>query len=360
MLLFVIVLLAGNAMRDTVDWLAAGRITFRDIFAMLWVLLPSAISYALPIGMASGILIAMGKMSSRNEILAMKSSAMSLWEITLPIWILASICTLLATYVNLYHAPDAISKYRQHFGEIVRDNPMRFIAPKTFNRYFPEYVIYVDDIVNGEFSGMKIWQLGEDGSLDAHITARSGTIAFHGDRGMFSLNLSGGSAEKFNGAGGNSTASQMVFFGNVSLDLPSADITSGGERSAQKKLHRMTLGELLAEKKLLDSRSSGASPSQIRHEKMQINMQINCNIAGAVSILAMAALAIPLAIGIRRSDTALNVGIALLFSLGYYFATAMILTFGSGIRIRGDILIWAPCAATGAIGIFLFRRAALH
>jgi lipopolysaccharide export LptBFGC system permease protein LptF len=102
--LFVGILLVANAVRDITDWAAMGCLTLFDSCQLLWIRTPSAISDALPFGMMTSILILIGRMSSNNEILAMKSIAMSLTGITCPIFVLSFIFTLFYAYINLFYS----------------------------------------------------------------------------------------------------------------------------------------------------------------------------------------------------------------------------------------------------------------
>jgi lipopolysaccharide export system permease protein len=357
--LFVAVLLAANAIRDIIEWIAMGRLTIPEALKILWMLTPSAISYALPLGMMTGILATIGAMSSQNEILALKSIGIGLREICHPIFLLATAFTLLSAYVNLYHAPNSTDKYRQSFSEIVRNKPMRFVVPKTFNGYFANHVIYVDSISDGNFNGMKIWQMDDGKRLNMYISAGRGKMSFDGAANSFTLELNGGSAEKFDTASTATTAQkpqQIVFFENISVSIPASDFL-GGKTQKEKKLHHMNLNELLKEKRKLANLEDRREADRRR---TLINAQISGNIARAVGNLVMAVLAIPFGVGMARSETALNAGCALALCLGYYFTMTIFSLFGENTSIRPDILIWIPNIALMALGISLFKRASRH
>jgi lipopolysaccharide export system permease protein len=360
--LFVGVLLVANAMRDVVEWITKGRLTCREAFQLLSILAPSTISYALPLGIMAGVLIVIGRMSSQNEILAMKSIGMDLLEITWPIFALAMIFTLFATYINLYYAPDSVSRYRQFFGDLVRKKPMRFITPKTFNDYFPGYTIYVDSLSDGDFSRMKLWRFDEKNSLNTYISAKSGRITFDEPSNMFLLKLNDGNMEKFNTSNPETNvqkAPQIIFFKNITINLPTKEFL-GVPVHISKKFHRMTLDELLTAKRDLNLRKDMISYENIRHQKTLINAQISNNIANAFGILAMTLLAIPLGIKVHRKDTALNIGIALCLGIGYYFIMAMFSLFGEYPHLRPDVLVWLPNVTLMVLGVSLFHRASQH
>jgi lipopolysaccharide export system permease protein len=359
---FVSILLVANAMRDVVEWITMRRLTCREGFQLLGILTPSVISHALPLGMMVGILVVIGRMSSQNEILAMKSMGMGLWDITRPIFLLALLFTLFSGYVNLCHAPDSIGRYRQFFRNIIRKKPMRFITPKVFNDYFPGYAIYVDSLSNGNFNGMKIWRFDERNLLDSYISAKSGQIVFEESSGTFLLKLNDGNMERFDiydPATDFQKVPKIVFFQNITINLPAKEFL-GTPINAPKKFHWMTLNELLAAKKSLNSKKDTISYESIRHQKTLINMQISSNLANAFGISAMTILAIPLGIKVHRRDTSLNTGIALCLCIGYYFVMAMLSLFGDYPRLRPDILVWIPNMVLAGLGIPLFHRASQH
>jgi lipopolysaccharide export system permease protein len=360
--LFVGILLVANAMRDVVEWITMGRLTCLEAFQLLCILTPSALSHALPLGIMAGILIVIGRMSSHNEILAMKSVGMSLWEITQPIFALALALTLLAAYINLYYAPDSVSRYRQFFSDIIREKPMRFITPKIFNDYFSGYVIYVDNLADGNFNNMKIWRFDEKNSLNTYISAKNGRIIFEEASNTFLLKLNDGDIEKFDASDLEADfqkAPKVIFFQNITIDLPAKEFL-GTPIHISKKFHRMTLNELLAAKKDLNLKKDAISYDNVRHQKTLINMQISNNIANALGILTMTLLAIPLGMKVHRRDTALNIAVALCLCVGYYFVMAMFSLFGDRPRMRPDILVWIPNVILAGLGAFLFRRASQH
>ncbi|MDR1595936.1 MAG: LptF/LptG family permease [Puniceicoccales bacterium] len=359
--LFVGILLAANAMRDIVEWITLGRLTFPETLRILGILMPSAVSYALPLGMMTGILVVIGRMSSQNEILAMKTVGIGLMGISWPIFLLSAVCAVLSAYINLYHAPDSVSRYRKAFRQVLRENPMRFIVPRTFNHYFRGYVIYVDSLKNGKFNTMKIWQFTCNDQPHTYITAESGEINFDETSETFLLKLHNGTAENFDDEISYSEikSPQIISFKDVSVSIPSSEILET-QRESTKKLHHMLLNDLLAAKMELDEKKSELQSSEIKHRKTLIDMQINTYIANAVGIFVMALLAIPLGIATHRSDTALNAAIALFLCLAYYFAMVIFSLLGENTWLRPDILVWTPNLVLLAVGFSLFNRALQH
>jgi lipopolysaccharide export system permease protein len=77
-LIFVFILITGNAMRDILGLLADGTIPFSLFIELLWLLVPYAFSFAMPLGVLIGILLTMGRMSANQELTALKAAGISL------------------------------------------------------------------------------------------------------------------------------------------------------------------------------------------------------------------------------------------------------------------------------------------
>ena len=83
--LFVFVLIVGNALKEVLPLLASGKIEWSFFFNTLFHLIPSMVAYALPLGMLTATLLVLGKLSSQNELIAMKASGLSLYYILAPL-----------------------------------------------------------------------------------------------------------------------------------------------------------------------------------------------------------------------------------------------------------------------------------
>ena len=87
-------LLAGNAMRNIINWVTSGKLSIIETFKILGILVASVTSYALPLGIITGILMVIGRMSSQNEIRAIKSSGIGHLETAARILYMALISPL--------------------------------------------------------------------------------------------------------------------------------------------------------------------------------------------------------------------------------------------------------------------------
>ena len=72
--LFAFVLMIGNALKDLLGLVLTGQIGADTFVRLIGLLVPFVVSYALPMGMLTGILLVLGRMSSEREITALRAS----------------------------------------------------------------------------------------------------------------------------------------------------------------------------------------------------------------------------------------------------------------------------------------------
>ena len=103
--LFAFVVALPNVLRDLLGPLLAGQFGAATFVRLVALLFPFAISFALPMGVLTGVLLTLGRLSADSEITAMRAAGVSLARIARPVFILAASGTLLALHVNLESAP---------------------------------------------------------------------------------------------------------------------------------------------------------------------------------------------------------------------------------------------------------------
>ena len=104
-LLFVFILITGNAMRDILGLLAEGTIPFSLFLELLWLLVPYAFSFAMPLGVLIGILLTMGRLSANHELTALKAAGISIYSVAAPVLLVALCGSFIAIYIHTIHAP---------------------------------------------------------------------------------------------------------------------------------------------------------------------------------------------------------------------------------------------------------------
>jgi len=359
---FVFVLVAGNILSQVSSAIASGRVNAWEGLELVGLLIPGVLPYALPLGLLTGVLIAFGRMSSQQELTAMKASGRSLGRIARPALLLAGGLALLSAWLNLEIAPSANTEYRRLLLGSAKDNPASVIVPGKLNRQFPGMVIRAAERDGEVLRDFWLWSVDDRGRLTQTVHAREARLApgvNSAGEGILRVNLTDARLEKRQ-PGDETFASPSSFIQarTTSLEFAASGIFKDGE-NFQRKLRWLTTSELL------DAMDKGwqVAPNATRKEKEQGQMlattQLMSHLASAFSVFSLAFLAVPLAVRVGRSETFVNAAIALAVALSYYLLTSMA-AYVKDPDLRPDLLIWLPNVVVVGLAWTLLRRASRH
>ena len=93
--LFAFILMVGNAVKDLLGYVVAGQIKLETFAELVLLLLPFVVAYALPIGMLTGVLLVLGRMSAEHEVTAIRAAGLSLSWVARPVLLLGVLGVLL-------------------------------------------------------------------------------------------------------------------------------------------------------------------------------------------------------------------------------------------------------------------------
>ena len=354
--MFGFVLMIGNAMKDLLGPMLAGQLAIDTFLRLMGLLVPFVFYYALPMGMLTGTLLVLGRMSSDREITALRSSGLSVAWLSAPIIFLALLGVVAGLLINFQFMPVARLAYQREFAEAVRQNPLSFIVPKTFIHDFPGVVLYVGEKHDNRLKDFWLWELDGLSRVKRFARADSGRLDFDATNNKLVLTLEHAQAEvrddkdpeNFREAHGAAAWERATF------DLPLNRLT--GESIVQKKLKWFTFTQLLTEWSRLN-RADATVPEAVRAKQlMRVQITIQEKFATAFSVLSFALVAIPLGIKVSRKETSANLGVGLLLALGYYFASITVGWFDNYPELRPDLIVWLPNIGFQGLGLWLFYK----
>lgn len=359
MVLFCLILVTGNVLRELASRLADGRLTLGVFFQLFGLLIPFVFSFSLPLGFLTGVLIGLGRLSSNREIIAMKTTGNSLWEISLPILILAILGSTLAAWTNNYLAPSSRTKYKTLMVEALREDPLRFFKTGVLSREFPGYVFFIQEKSGSELKGFWLWELDSDDRPSFFVRSDSGIIRYEREQDSLILTLRNGVAERWPNEidDANPLTYATVFFEEFPIELPLGYSMEAAK--VERVLSEYSLNELqdMLSGKMEFPEEGLRNPENYRQ---RIRVQISNNFSLAASLLALSMIAIPLAIRTGRKETYANAMLALGLGLIYYFFVSMIASLEIPPHFHPAILIWIPNFAVAGIGLLLMRRVYHH
>ena len=359
---FVFVMVAGNILTQVSGAIASGRVSGWEGLALIGLLIPGVLPYALPLGLLTGVLIAFGRMSSQQELTAMKASGRSLGRIARPALLLAAGLAVLSAWLNLEVAPVANTEYRRLLVGSAKDNPASVIVPGKLNRQFPGMVIRATERDGEVLRDFWLWSVDDRGRLTQTIHAREARLAPEVNKageGILRVTLTDARMERRQAGDENFTRpSAFTTAAITSLEFPAAGIFKDGE-NFQRKLRWLTTAELLDAAEKGWQVAPNATPKEKERGQMLAKTQLMSHLAGALSVFSLAFLAVPLAVRVGRSETFVNAAVALGVALSYYMLTSMA-AYVKNPDLRPDLLIWLPNLTVLGLAWFLLRRASRH
>ena len=99
--LFAFVMILGNAVKDLLGYVLADQLAFGTFARLVGLLVPFVVSFALPMGMLTGVLLTLGRLSADSEITAMRASGLSLFRIARPVLIIGTLAAVFPIYTSL-------------------------------------------------------------------------------------------------------------------------------------------------------------------------------------------------------------------------------------------------------------------
>jgi len=357
--LFAFVLMLGNVIRDLLTYMLTGQLPLATFIHLTLLLVPFVASYALPMGILTGVLLTLGRLSADSEITAMRAAGVSVPRISRPVFIFAFLAAAGALYVNFEAMPHARVEYDRDLTGALRANPLNYIVPRTFIKDFPGYVLYIGDKHQGELSDFWFWQLDSDRRVTRLVRAASGHVDYDENKNELVLTLGNAQIEDIDDKRPEDFANSPPIgnsesYGPVHLSLNTI-FARGSLRPP--KAQWMTYAELQAERERLQAAPTPPGGARDHDQAvMKITLTIQEKFTTAAAVLSFALIGVPLGIATSRRETSANLGLAVALALGYYFLTVMVGWLDRHPEYRPDLLLWLPNLIFAGLGVWLFRR----
>ncbi|MBI5625434.1 MAG: LptF/LptG family permease [Elusimicrobia bacterium] len=315
--------------------------------SLLWILscfsrlLPYFLSLTVPMAFLVAMLMALGQLSERGEIMALRSSGFSLREMTWPFFALAVFFSGLLLWVNHKVSPEGLHSFRSRQSQATQQLARIDLEPDSFIN-LGEWRLYARDAdrATGDIRDVYLIRTGHDRGL--RVSAPRGSLRLKKGQGFVlelsdgTLQLPGSTSEKFTSA---EFARYRLF---VPLAAP-VTVTRAADTQEFKSLH------------LWEMTRSPDIPRERRNEYM---VEIAVRSAGAFSPIVFFWIGAPLGLGFHRFGK----GKGFVVSLGILFLFYGLLALGIGLGRRYHAFSfaapWIADAVGLGIGAWLTRKAA--
>src|SRR5204862_2305437 len=103
-----------------------------------------SLAFTIPWGFLTAVLLAFGKMTAENELIALKSYGVSIARICAPVAVLAVIFVGICLWINVDVAPRAQERMKQAVFHIATSNPLAMFTSDKVIDEFPGRKIFVE------------------------------------------------------------------------------------------------------------------------------------------------------------------------------------------------------------------------
>jgi len=357
--LFSFIVALPNVVRELLGPLLTEQISFETFARLVGLLFPFAISYALPMGILTGVLLTLGRLSADSEITAMRACGISVPRIARPVFLLAALCTAAAFYVNFESMPWARVQYHKEFAAAIRANPLRIIVPKTFIRDFSGCVLYVGEKEGPVLRDIWLWELDDQLRVRRLIRAEGGRLDYDEATNSLVPTLVQMKIEERDAANPEdfSKSPRAPSIGRAEEVRISLDRYFGRDLERMKD-DWLTYDQLRAKQALLAAAPPPPPERSKEHarERMKVDLIVQEKFNLSLAVFSFALVGVPLGIKVSRRETSANLGLALVLVLGYYLVTVVVKWLDRHPEYRPDLLLWVPNILFIALGVWLFSR----
>ncbi len=342
---FTFILLIARLLR-LIELVVTRGVPVMNILKLLSYIMPAFLEVTVPMAMLLAILIAFGRLSADSEMVALRSSGLSLYQLIAPVAIFALLATAATGALSIWARPWGNRALKTALFDLARTRASAGIKPQVFNDDFPGLVIYAENI-DATHDRLRHVLISDERDNAQHNTifAREGAMVSNPATQAVTLRLRDGFIHTSDGRQGTEYHTHFQFY-DVNLDLRQM---IEGARQRERDPKELTLGQL--GRAIAAKRAAGLPfvPELVEYHR-KFSIPFAC--------VVFALVAVPL--GVQPVRAARSRGFTL--SLGMIFVYYVILSVGQALAeqtiVPAAVGLWLPNAIFGVLGVFLFARAA--
>ena len=345
--LLSLVLVLGNVFKEMLDLLINHNVPLSTVLAFVAYVLPFSMTFTIPWGFLTAVLLVFGRLSADNEIIALRATGVSFPRIFVPVLAIALALVGVCLWINTEVAPRAQYSMLSSLFRIATSNPISMFQPDEVVDQFPERRIYVGARDGDLLKNLIVFELNQKGIPSEVVFAKTGTLTTDNENERLLLKVEDAHFEERDKAQPD----------NVDLIRQGITMKEGvfpmslqrliDEKKREKPLSSHTLQELFAEL---------AKPNCPRRLAFQV--EVSKRFSLSLAALAFALIAVPLGITAHRKETSVGFGLSIVIAFGYFFFIIIADTFRENPHAMPVLLIWLPNLFFMGLGLWLFSRLA--
>ena len=345
-----LVLVMGNIFKQLLDLLVNHDVPLEYILSFIAYIIPFSLTFTIPWGYLTAVLLVFGRLSAENELIALRSNGVSVPRVTVPVLIISLVCVGICFWINVDVAPKAQEQMKAALYNMATSNPLALFGSDTPIDQFPGKLIYVEKKEGSKLENILMYDLNERGQLTMCVHARSGELLTDlTGKQQIILRLKDSQYEERDGEKPDDLTKIHPGIGAKQNDLAISLEELYEKNKKKRSLSQMTLNELLLVQKQSGSTMDAGEISAL---KTETNKRFSFSLAS----FAFCLIAVPLAITAHRKETSVGFLFSLIVAFVYFLFIVMVDMVRSNPKFHPDLLIWAPNVIFITLGAVLYYR----
>ncbi|KMY66729.1 hypothetical protein AAU61_16700 [Desulfocarbo indianensis] len=336
---FTFVLLVAKIMELT-ELVVARGVGLDVVGRLLIYALPYFFVFTVPMSTLLAVLLAFLRLSSDNEVTAIKAAGVGLHQLLPPVAAVAFMAWLMSTLLALWGLPWGNHNFENLLFRVAQSKADLALKERVFLNSFKKLVIYINRLPGGGLL-QDVFIVDERDPNRVHtIVAKRGKL-FPAREGRITMRLYDGT---IHGVSQDLKKAQTAEFETYDISLDASGLMTARRTTKHEK--EMYLGELLAE-------MAKQPPGSKKLYLMQMELHKKFSLPFACFVMSL--IALPLGTH-SRSGRSWGVSVALGVFLLYYFMLSAAWSFGESGLYPPVVGMWMPNLVFGLFGVMMFRR----
>lgn len=336
LLILTCVFLLGNLIQlsNLVINKGVSLVTIGRVFVLY---IPLLLGYTIPIACLVSVILTFSRLSTDNEIIALRTSGIHLSRLLLPLFIIGLIISLCSIYLNERIIPYAHHKQREILKNLGIRNPTALLEAGMFIHSFDNQILFIHKIVDNKLYNVTIYQPQPDGPTRT-IIAKKGEFTPIPGKDQIKLKLIDGTSDEPNLENPNNF--YKLNFENyfMTLDL------SQTKKKIKKKPKSMTFDELKTEIDKLE---------RLFVDSTRLRTEYHRKITWSFASLVFILLGFPIAVMTHRREKSANIFLAIFCAACYYLLSLGCEALSIEKFAPVALIMWVPNTVIGIIALFL-------
>jgi lipopolysaccharide export system permease protein len=326
---------------DVTNWIVNQRVDITSVFLLLIYSMPFFLIFVVPMSIMLAVLLTFLRLSSDNEVVALKAGGYSTYELLPPVFLFCLIGFLVTSFMSIYGLPWGRLSFKSLAFDVAKSNIDLALQERTFNESFKGVTLFVSkvDMKDRVLTDIFLQDARRSDTVST-VVAPKGQYYSDPEKLTFQLRLFNG---VINQVGLDDKSWHSIDFETYDFNL---DLTRAmsSVKDSPKDEEEMTLAEL----------RQALKEASIKNDQYYLTlMEYHEKFALPFSCFVLGLIAVPLGIQSKDAKRSFGIILGLLIFLAYYVILSAGWVFGEAGIYPPIIGMWMPNLVVGALAVYL-------